>query len=226
MLEIKKENKELEDENNMNLTSEQRNILTVIMNNKAVLEGLLKAVSMKQKQAKDLQMKESITVAGITWSKFAEDSEGNAYMLADENICDMSFGENNDWRESSIRKKLNEELYQKIVTELGSDTLVMIQTDLFSHNGLRDYGRCEDIVSLLTYDLYRNNRENIKSLDEWWWTCTPDSVPSGGAGAHFVRCVDSIGRVDYGDCDWRDKGVRPFFILKSDIFVSCDSVEG
>ena len=71
MLEIKKENKELEDENNMNLTSEQRNILTVIMNNKEVLEGLLKAASMKQKQAKDLQMKESITVAGITWSKFS-----------------------------------------------------------------------------------------------------------------------------------------------------------
>ena len=147
-------------------------------------------------------------------------------MLADENICDMSFGENNDWRESSIRKKLNEELYQKIVTELGSDTLVMIQTDLFSHNGLRDYGRCEDIVSLLTYDLYRNNRENIKSLDEWWWTCTPDSVPSGGAGTRYVQCVDSDGDVGYCDCHWNGRGVRPFFILKSDIFVSCDSVEG
>lgn len=208
----------------MNLTSEQRNLLTVLMNNKAVLEELLKAASMQQKQAKDLQMKESITVAGITWSKFAEDSEGNAYMLADENICDMSFGENNDWRESSIRKKLNEELYQKIVTELGSDTLVTIQTDLFSHDGLRDYGRCEDMVSLLTYDLYRNNRENIKSLDEWWWTCTPDSV-SSGCGALYVQCVSSDGDVYYCGCDWRGTGVRPFFILKSDIFVSCDNVE-
>ena len=164
----------------MNMTSEQRDFLTVIMNNKEILEELLKAAS-SQKQAKDLQIKESISLAGITWSKFAEDSEGNVYMLADEKICDMEFGENNDWRESPIRKKLNEELYQKIVAELGADALVTIQTDLFSHDGLRDYGKCEDRVSLLTYDLYRNSRENIKGFDEWFWTCTPDSTPPAAA---------------------------------------------
>ena len=201
------------------MTSEQREFLTVIMNNKAILEELLKAASTQQKKAKDLQMKESISIAGITWSKFAEDSEGNAYMLADEKICDMTFGENNDWRESPIRKKLNEELYQKIVDELGSDALVTIQTDLFSHDGLRDYGKCEDMVSLLTYDLYRNNRENIKGFDEWFWTCTPNSTPSG-CGSGNVQCVGSDGGVGYYWCD--DSGaVRPFFILKSSIFVSC-----
>lgn len=207
----------------MNLTSEQRNLLTVLMNNKAVLEELLKDASMQQKQAKDLQMKESIIVAGITWSKFAEDDEGNAYMLADENICDMKFGENNDWRESPIRKKLYEELYLKIVDELGADALIKIQTDLFSHDGLRDYGKCEDMVSLLTYDLYRNNRENIKSSDEYFWTCTPDYTLSGN-NARFVRCVRSRGSVCCYGCGWNDLGVRPFFILQSDIFVSCDNV--
>lgn len=207
----------------MNMTSEQREFLTVIMNNKAVLEELLKAASTQQKQAKDLQMKESISLAGITWSKFAEDSEGNAYMLADEKICGMEFGENNDWRESPIRKKLNEELYQKIVAELGVDALVAIQTDLYSHDGLRDYGKCEDMVSLLTYDLYRNNRENIKSFDEWFWTCTPDSTPSG-YGSGDVRYVGSDGCVG---CSWcgSSRAVRPFFILKSDIFVSYDGVK-
>lgn len=206
----------------MNMTSKQRNFLTVLMNNREVLEELLNGISL-QKQVKDLQMKESISVADITWSKFAEDNEGNAYMLANENICDMEFGESNDWRESPIRKRLNEELYQKVSAELGADALVTIQTDLFSHDGLRDYGKCEDNVSLLTYDLYRNNRENIKSLDEWWWTCTPDSTFSGD-NSTYVRCVNSDGRVYYGDCDC-DGGVRPFFILKSDIFVSCDDVE-
>ena len=204
----------------MNMTSEQRNLLTIIMNNKAVLEELLKVASIKQKQAKDLQMKESISVAGIIWSKFAEDSEGNAYMLADEKICDVEFGENNDWRESLIRNKLNEELYQKIVAELGADALVTIETDLFSHDGLRDYGKCEDMVSLLTYDLYRNNRKNIKGFDEWFWTCTPNSTPSG-CGSGDVQCVRSGGRVGYGLYDFFG-AVRPFFILKSSIFVSCD----
>lgn len=195
------------------MTNEQRNLLTVLMNNKAVLEELMKAASTQQIRAKDLQMKESISIAGISWSKFAEDSEGNVYMLADGTICDMKFGDNNDWRNSPIRKKLNEELYRKVIAELGTDALLTIQTDLFSHDGLRDYGKCEDNVSLLTYDLYRNNRENIKSLDGWWWTCTSDSTPSGD-NAHCVQCVDSDGCVDYRDCGY-GMGVRPFFILQS-----------
>lgn len=197
----------------MDMTSEQMELLTVLMNNRVVLEELMKA----QKQAKDLQMKENITVAGITWSKFAEDSERNAYMLADEAIYNMEFGENNDWRVSPIKRKLNEELYQKVISELGADALVTIQTDLFSHDGLKDYGICEDMFSLLTYDLYRNNREDIKCLDEYWWTCTPDSTPSGN-NSHFIQCVDSYGRVGCINCDY-NRGVRPFFILKSDIFV-------
>ena len=160
----------------MNMTSEQRNLLTVLMNNKVVLEELMKAAFIQQKQVKDLQIKESISIADITWSKFAEDREGNAYMLADENIVSMEFGDNNDWRESQIRKKLNGELYQKIVTELGANALVTIQTDLFSHDGVRDYGKCNDNISLLTYDLYRNNRENIKNVDRYFWTCTPDTI--------------------------------------------------
>ncbi len=207
----------------MNMTSEQRNFLTIIMNNKEILEELLKAASTQQKQAKDLQMKESITVAGITWSKFAEDAEGNAYMLADQSIGDMKFGENNDWRESLIRKKLNDELCQEITDSLGFDALATIQVDLFSHDGLKDYGQCEDMVSLLTYDFYRNNRENIKGIDKGYWTCTPDSTPSG-YNSDFVRFVNSDGGVYYGCCGY-DRGVRPFFILKSSIFVSCDKVE-
>ncbi len=206
----------------MNMTSEQRDFLTVIMNNRKVLDELLKGVA-SQKHVKDLQMKESITVAGITWSKFAEDAEGNAYMLADQSIGDMKFGENNDWRESLIRKKLNDELCQKITDSLGFDALVTIQVDLFSHDGLKDYGQCEDIVSLLTYDLYRNNRENIKGIDTWWWLSTPDSTPSG-YGSRFVQYVYSNGFVNFSDCGYF-KGVRPFFILKSSIFVSCDKVE-
>ena len=208
----------------MKMTSEQRNLLTVLMNNKAILEELMKTASAQQKQAKDLQMKESITIAGITWSKFAEDSERNAYMLADEAIFNMKFGENNDWRESPIRNKLYDELYFKIADELGVEAIVPIYTDLFSHDGLRDYGESEDAVSLLTYDLYRNNRESIKGIDKWWWTCTPNSTPLGYS-FDFVQCVFSSGNVDCNGCGWHDGGVRPFFILQSDIFVSCGKVE-
>lgn len=204
----------------MMITNEQKELLTKIMENKDNLEELLRIASVKRKQTKELQMRDSITVIGITWSKFAEDQDGNAYMLADENIGDMQFGDDNDWRESPIRRKLNEELYQKIMDELGTDVVVSIQTDLFSHDGLKDYGTCKDKISLLTYDMYRNNRENIKDFGEWFWTCTPDSTPSG-YGSDYVQCVSSDGYVDYywfGD----SKAVRPFFILRSSIFASCE----
>ena len=97
---------------------------------------------------------------------------------------------------------------------MGIDALVTIQTDLFSHDGLRDYGTCKDKLSLLTYDMYRNNRENIKGIDSWYWLATPDSTPSG-YGACCVQFVDADGGVDCGGCDWGDVGVRPFFILKA-----------
>lgn len=195
----------------MKMTSEQRNLLTVLMNNKEVLEDLMKAASTHQKQAKVLQIKESITIAGITWSKFAEDSERNAYMLADEVIFNMKFGENNDWRESPIRNKLYDKLYFKIADELGMEAIVPIHTDLFSHDGLRDYGESEDAVSLLTYDLYRNNRESIKCIDGWWWTCTPDSTLSGG-NSRCVQCIFSDGRVNCNCCDYDGVCVRFLFL--------------
>lgn len=198
----------------MTITNEQRELLTIIMTNKENLEELFKIASMKNISEKNLQMKESIEIADITWSKFAEDENGNALMLADECIFNMEFGETNDWRESPIRKELNSNLYEKIVSEIGKDAILPITVDLFSHDGLRDYGTCVDNISLITYDLYRNNRENIKDCGEAFWTNTPDSTPSG-YGSDRVRYVYSYGGVDYG---WYYcvGGVRPFFILKAE----------
>lgn len=195
------------------MTNEQRELLTTLMENKDSLEELFKIASMKQLSGKDMQIKESIEIAGIAWSKFAEDENGNALMLADECIFNREFGKNNDWRDSPIREELNNDLYEKIAKEIGKDAIMPITVDLFSHDGLRDYGTCVDNVSLLTYDLYRNNRENIKTCDEAFWTNTPNSTPSG-YGSGYVRYVDSFGCVYCDDCRW-DGGVRPFFILKA-----------
>lgn len=203
----------------MAITNEQRALLTIIMANKDNLEELLKLASTERKQVKDLHINDSITVAGITWSKFAEDKEGNAYLLADESIFSRKFGKDNDWRVSPIRKELNDDLYKKIEAELGKDALISITVDLFSHDGMRDYGTCEDMVSILTYDLYRNNRENIKDCGEWFWTCTADSTPSG-VSSDYLRCVSSDDRVDCAGCGWGGGGVRPFFILKAQYSVT------
>lgn len=89
-----------------------------------------------------------------------------------------------------------------------------ITLDLLSLDGLDDYGIVEgDILAIPTLDLYRECRKSIPKSDNWW-LATPDSTPSG-TGASYVRCVRYNGLVYYDVCGWRNKGVRPFFIIKS-----------
>lgn len=135
----------------------------------------------------------------------------------------MEFGDsNNDWRESNVRKYLNNDYLKEIETEFGAENIVEHTTNLFSMDGLDDYGTCRNKVGLLDIDQYRKYRKVLgENMDSWWWLLTPDSTPSGWS-AQFVRCVRSDGGVRCLDCHWYDGAVRPFCILKSSIFVSCD----
>lgn len=193
----------------MKLTEKQKEILDFITENEKEIKKLKNLATVK---LSDLKIVDSVEIAGISWSKFAEDENGNSMMLANDKVCEMEFGENNDWRTSKVREKCRE-IAEEIKDEIGDDAIVEFDTDLFSHDGLRDYGTVLDEVAILTYDLYRNNRENIKEVDFAFWLSTPDSTPSG-CGAGGVRYVDSGGDVC---CRWCIGGlaVRPFFLLQS-----------
>ena len=192
----------------MKLTAKQKEILNFLAENE---EEIKKLKTIATVNMSDLKIGDSVTIAGITWSKFAEDENGNSMMLADEAVCKMEFGKDNNWTNSDVREKCKE-IANKIKKELGDDALVAFETDLFSHDGLRDYGKVRDEVALLTYDLYRNNRDNIKSFGAWYWLATPDSTPSG-CGSGDVRYVGFDGGVSCGWCSGVG-AVRPFFILK------------
>lgn len=196
----------------MKLNKEQKELLNNIIANKEFLTEILKsATENKIKNIPCLNLNDTIVIADITWRKFKEDENGNSYMLADDVYENTTFGKSNDWRDSPIRENLVV-LAEKINEEIG-DRIVPIEIDLFSHDGLDDYGTCEDLVSILTYDIYRNNRKNIKPINNWFWLCTPNSTPSG-CSSDFVQCVDSGGDVSYS---WFNGcgAVRPFFILKA-----------
>ena len=194
-----------------NNTNEQKDILNFIVANENKIKENLSECN-KHVTGKNLQIGDQIKIAGITWSKFAKDENRNAYILADEVLSKCNFGDDNDYRESRIRKELTE-LSKKIIAEIGEDAIIPAEIDLFSHDGLDDYGKITEMVSLLTYDMYRNNRKTIKLLDEWWWLATPDSTPSG-CSSGYVRCIGYGGNVGYVGC-YEYGAVRPFFILKS-----------
>lgn len=135
----------------------------------------------------------------------------------------MEFGDTNNWAESGLRKFLNNEYLKNISDDFSQDNILDHEVDLLSLDGYDDYGRTTDKVSVLTIDQYRKYHKFIGNVDRWNWLVTPDSIPSG-TDVSFVRFVRDGGCVRWGYSDGCC-GVRPFFILKSDIFVSSETGE-
>ena len=123
--------------------------------------------------------------------------------------------ESNDWRDSELRNILSDSFADKI----GKQNLrALIERDLTSLDGLKDYGGTYDLVSILTADEYKKYRSLLPNTGEWWWLCTPWSTKSNGYESSVV-VVAPGGEVDDDDC-CDGSGVRPVCILKSEIFES------
>lgn len=132
----------------------------------------------------------------------------------------MEFGSNNNWKESRWREYLNGEYLKEMENAFGTDNIVEHEVNLTSLDGYDDYGISMDKVSAMNIDRYRKYHKYIGNTGKHHYLSTPDSTPSG-VGSSDVRCVNSSGSVLWGGCGW-SFGVRPFFILKSSIFVSFD----
>lgn len=132
----------------------------------------------------------------------------------------MEFGNNNNWKESKWREYLNGEYLKEMKTVFGVENIVEHEVNLTSLDGYDDYGVSVDKVSVMNIDRYRKYHKHIGDTSEYHYLSTPDSTPSG-TGSSGVRYVGSGGDIGWRDCGW-DGGVRPFFVLKSSIFVSFD----
>ena len=75
-------------------------------------------------------------------------------------------------------------------------------------------GTCDDQISLLSFDEYRAYHSIIGNgpYPDWWWLLTRFSEQY----SRNVCCVSGVGAVGCNVCGNR-RGVRPFFLLKSEI---------
>ena len=152
---------------------------------------------------------------------FGEEN-GRVFAVLKESAFDSDFGENNNFAESKILKKLTDEFLPEIEQIVGSENILEFDTDLLSLDGSDKYGSIFSRISLPTFDFYRKNRAVFEKhkLDEWWWLATPDSTPEWNTD-RFAVVVSPSGYFSYGGYDFCG-GVRPFLSFKSSIFVSCE----
>ena len=167
---------------------------------------------------KKLEIGDTFELAGLNW-KILDITEKGYVCLADKLEDESKFdSDSNDWKESSLRSYLNGEFLGVLREEIGEENILSFERDLLSLDGLDEYGKCEDYVSLLNVDEYRKYRKHIPNTDYYWWLLTADSVKSNGDNC-WVRVVFPSGCICGVICDFFF-GVRPVCILKSNIFVS------
>lgn len=163
---------------------------------------------------------ETFTVGDMEFIKFPS-VNGMTPVVMKDIAFRSAFGDNNDFKESLVLRRMEKEILPKVIEAVGVENLRPIKTDLTALDGLKDYGEAESLISLVTLDFYRANTAvfDEHNVDCWWWLATPWSTPSHNDG-WCVLCVSPSGCLGNGHCYFNGLGVRPFCILESHIFVS------
>lgn len=146
------------------------------------------------------------------WTAVKDENSNFTYYFMNGFITRSTFGKNNNYAESKIRKFLNETYLVEDLKSKFGNKLVPITTDLLSLDGLDDYRTVEgDILAIPTLDLYRKFRKNIPNANDWWWLATPHKISTRIGN---VLCINNFSGIEYyaSNCIMY---VRPFFIIQS-----------
>lgn len=151
-----------------------------------------------------------------------EQHEGKTKVISKNFIAeDREFANDTaDYKTSGLRKYIEAEIQPTIENEVGAENLVEHRVSLETVDGQDNYGELTCKVRLLTFDEVRkyNNLIVNNDLDDWWWTCTAWTSPNREYNRSMSVVLPS-GRFNGSNCRI-SSGVRPVFILKSNIFVS------
>lgn len=165
---------------------------------------------------------EVFTVAGMEFIKFPG-KKGQTPVVMKGIAFNSRFGNSNNLQESTVLERMEKDILPKIIAAIGHENLCTVRTDLTTLDGLKPYGVMESLISLPTFDFYREHVEIFDKYNPnaWWWLATPDSAQPHD-DPYWVRCVSPSGFINYYYYG-RSIGVRPFLIFKSSIFESSDN---
>ena len=167
----------------------------------------------------EINVGKTFTVGGIEFIKMKDTDEG-CMVIAKGCLFNSDYGSNNNFAESKILKRLNDEILPKIEEAVGAENVLEFKTDLTALDGLKTYGDMTSKISLPTLDFYRENVHIFDEykIDSWWWLSTPDTTPEH-RNDWWAVCVSPDGFI-YNYNFSINGGVRPVLVFVSDIFVS------
>lgn len=130
------------------------------------------------------------------------------------------FGNTGNYKESNIKKVIEEKILPVVENEVGRDNIIVHSTKLTSVDMQNEFGEVQCRMRPLSFDEARefNNLLVNNDLPDWYWTLTPWSTEERG-WKYSVAVVSPSGNFINNYCNL-SYGVRPVCILNSNIFVS------
>ena len=155
-----------------------------------------------------------------TFIVLGHDEMGTKVIREDFYAEDKQFDSDSpDYTKSELKEMFDTEILEAYEKEFGADNLVEHTVDLKSVD-MQDFGSFDCKVRPITFDEAREYNDLLvkEDLPDYYWTCTPWSTKERGWD-YSVAVVSPRGFIGRRFYDY-NFGVRPFCILKSNIFVS------
>ncbi len=186
---------------------------------KSIIDGLAGTVKKGDRKLSDIKVCDTFNIGKREFIVLEQSGDTTAVLSKDLIKDEAAFGDTPDFAKSEVRKVLAE-FGAELATEIGADAFVEHTVDQTTLDGMSHYGISKALMSLMTIDHVRRYADVLDKhkVDKWYWLVTPWSTPD--RGWKQLMCVVAPSGDVYGNFSDVNSGVRPFCILKSDIFVS------
>lgn len=192
------------------------------MNKKELLGATFEEENQKDKvMLKDIPVGGKFNTGIGRFIVLEQKEDSTAVITEDLYREDVKFDDDcTDYKKSELRELCEGEILNEFSDEFGEENICTNEAGLVTVDGQEVFGKLLTKVRPLTFDEAREYNDLLvnKDLPDWYWTCTPWSTKERG-WEYSVAFVSPSGGVCRDICRG-SYGVRPFCILKSNIFVS------
>lgn len=183
-------------------------------------KAILNDYKLNKSKLADIEASKTCNIGNYEFIVLEHLENGETVLMLKDILKESRFGSNNNYDGSDVDKICNE-FGKKISKIVGEENLCEYTLDLTAGNGMKCYGAIKRKCSLINLDMLRKYGYILAehSIKDWQWLATATGTEKWGTD-YYAICLSPSGIINYISCVNYIVGVRPFCILKSDIFVS------